>query len=143
MDETANPLREGLRASACRAPCAMVIFGASGDLTKRKLVPALYTLARERCCRRRFAVVGMARREDPDDEFRANMKEASTSSRAAAPSTRRCGTLRPGISYVNGTFDDPATYGGSRGTSKASTRSAARAATASSTSSTPPSEYRD
>ena len=41
-----NPLREGLVGERQPEPCAMVIFGASGDLTKRKLVPALYTLAR-------------------------------------------------------------------------------------------------
>ena len=43
-----NPLREGLQGERVPAPCTMVIFGASGDLTKRKLVPALYSLARDR-----------------------------------------------------------------------------------------------
>ncbi len=48
MDEMANPLREGLQGERIPAPTTMVIFGASGDLTKRKLVPALYSLARDR-----------------------------------------------------------------------------------------------
>ena len=43
-----NPLREGLIGERVPLPCTMVIFGASGDLTKRKLVPALYSLARDR-----------------------------------------------------------------------------------------------
>jgi glucose-6-phosphate 1-dehydrogenase len=44
-------------------PCVMVIFGASGDLTKRKLIPALYNLTRENLLSKEFAVVGCARRE--------------------------------------------------------------------------------
>ncbi|PYV17192.1 MAG: glucose-6-phosphate dehydrogenase, partial [Acidobacteria bacterium] len=50
MAETAtleNPLREGTRVRKTPAPCSVVIFGASGDLTERKLIPALYYLARE------------------------------------------------------------------------------------------------
>ena len=51
MPETAemvNPLREGIRLRRTPDPCAMVIFGASGDLTERKLIPALFYLTRER-----------------------------------------------------------------------------------------------
>jgi glucose-6-phosphate 1-dehydrogenase len=52
------------------SPCAMVIFGASGDLTKRKLIPALYNLAREKLLSREFALVGFARQELTTDGFR-------------------------------------------------------------------------
>src|SRR5262249_26056166 len=52
------------------SPCAMVIFGASGDLTKRKLIPALYNLARENLLSRDFALVGFARQELTTDDFR-------------------------------------------------------------------------
>jgi glucose-6-phosphate 1-dehydrogenase len=71
-----NPLLEGLRAVRPPEPCAMVIFGASGDLTKRKLFPALYSLAYRRLLPEKFAVVGVARTEEGDDEFRERMKEA-------------------------------------------------------------------
>jgi glucose-6-phosphate 1-dehydrogenase len=61
-----------------RRPHAAVltIFGASGDLTKRKLIPALYTLAREKRLPERFAVVGYARSEMTDEIFREKMREA-------------------------------------------------------------------
>jgi glucose-6-phosphate 1-dehydrogenase len=57
-------------------PCVVVIFGASGDLTKRKLVPALYHLVQERLLPAEFAVLGMARHEMTDEEFRTRMREA-------------------------------------------------------------------
>jgi glucose-6-phosphate 1-dehydrogenase len=56
-------------------PCVMVIFGASGDLTKRKLIPALYNLAKDNLLSREFAVVGFARTEMTTDEFRAKCRE--------------------------------------------------------------------
>src|SRR5437867_10843592 len=71
-----NPLLEGLRLPRTPDPCALVIFGASGDLTQRKLFPALYSLAFRRLLPERFAVVGVARTEETDDEFRERMKEA-------------------------------------------------------------------
>ncbi|MSR62312.1 MAG: glucose-6-phosphate dehydrogenase [Planctomycetes bacterium] len=55
-------------------PCAMVIFGASGDLTKRKLIPALYNLSRHRLLPAEFAVVGFARRAGTTESFRAQMR---------------------------------------------------------------------
>src|SRR5439155_591955 len=69
-----NPLREGLAVERIPEPATMVIFGASGDLTKRKLLPALYSLTRERLLPGRFAVVGYARRPLTDDAFRDEMR---------------------------------------------------------------------
>lgn len=57
-------------------PCILVIFGATGDLTSRKLVPALYNLAREGLLPANFACVGFARREKSDEQFRSEMKKA-------------------------------------------------------------------
>ncbi|HEX8913846.1 MAG TPA: hypothetical protein VF796_15970, partial [Humisphaera sp.] len=57
-------------------PCALVIFGASGDLAKRKLLPAVYELAREKLLPEQFALVGYARSEMSDDQFRAEFKQA-------------------------------------------------------------------
>src|SRR5918911_2568604 len=70
-----NPLRAGLRLERTAPPCAMVIFGASGDLTKRKLVPALYNLAQDRLIPAEFAVIGTSRTAMSDEEFRARMRE--------------------------------------------------------------------
>jgi glucose-6-phosphate 1-dehydrogenase len=71
-----NPLLEGLQVRRTPDPCILVIFGASGDLTKRKLFPALYSLACRRLLPEKFAVVGVARSEETDDGFRERMKGA-------------------------------------------------------------------
>jgi glucose-6-phosphate 1-dehydrogenase len=71
-----NPLLEGLQLQRTPEPCVLVIFGASGDLTRRKLFPALYSLALRRLLPEKFAVVGVARSEESDDEFRERMKHA-------------------------------------------------------------------
>jgi glucose-6-phosphate 1-dehydrogenase len=72
-----NPLREGLSARAVPQPCSVVIFGATGDLTHRKLIPALYNLAADGELPPAVTVVGFARREKSDDEFRREMEEAT------------------------------------------------------------------
>jgi glucose-6-phosphate 1-dehydrogenase len=71
-----NPLLEGLRLQRTPEPCALVIFGASGDLTQRKLFPALYSLAFRRLLPEEFGVVGVARTESTDEEFVERMREA-------------------------------------------------------------------
>src|SRR6266516_2742106 len=68
--EASNPFREGLRIKQSLEPCVMVIFGATGDLTHRKLLPALYNLALEHPLPAGFSVVGFARRPYSDDDFR-------------------------------------------------------------------------
>ena len=72
-----NPLREGLSTKAVPQPCAVVIFGATGDLTHRKLVPALYNIAADGELPPAVAVVGFARRPKTDDDFRKEMEEAT------------------------------------------------------------------
>src|SRR3954463_1129046 len=71
-----NPLLEGLRLRRTPDPCALVIFGASGDLTKRKLFPALYSLALRRLLPERLRIVGVARTEESGNQFREAMKAA-------------------------------------------------------------------
>ncbi len=73
-----NPLRTGMRLERTPAPCAMVIFGASGDLTRRKLMPALYHLAQERLLPPGFSVVGFSRTDMSDQQFRDAMRQAVT-----------------------------------------------------------------
>jgi glucose-6-phosphate 1-dehydrogenase len=88
----------------------MVIFGASGDLTKRKLLPALYNLAKDNLLSKEFAVIGFARNELTSQEFRDKL-----SSEIAEFATT---TVDPGlwswfserIYYVSGEFGDPAAY---------------------------------
>lgn len=71
----ANPLREGLRLERTPRPSILTIFGASGDLTVRKLIPALYDLARDRRLPPEFTVVAFARRPYSHEQFREMMKE--------------------------------------------------------------------
>ncbi|HKC65968.1 MAG TPA: glucose-6-phosphate dehydrogenase [Pyrinomonadaceae bacterium] len=71
-----NPLRAGIRLERTAEPCTIIIFGASGDLTKRKLVPALYRLMQERLLPAEFAIIGLARTEMSSDEFRKAMRES-------------------------------------------------------------------
>ena len=73
---TSNPLREGISTQQAPEPCALVIFGATGDLTHRKLVPALYNLAHEGQLPQSFAIVGFARRPKTHDQFRAELRDA-------------------------------------------------------------------
>jgi len=70
---SSNPLRENLRLERSPAPNVMIIFGASGDLTKRKLLPALFNLACDGLLPMNFAVVGFARREKTHEQFREEM----------------------------------------------------------------------
>ena len=71
-----NPLRVGLRQERVISPQCLVIFGASGDLTHRKLIPALFELFRQRRLPTEFAILGCARRPWSDEEFRQRMAEA-------------------------------------------------------------------
>ncbi|MEB3331932.1 MAG: glucose-6-phosphate dehydrogenase [Synechococcaceae cyanobacterium] len=71
-----NPLRVGLRQERVISPQCIVIFGASGDLTHRKLIPALFELYRQRRLPSEFAVLGCARRPWSDEEFRERMAAA-------------------------------------------------------------------
>ena len=75
VDE-ANPLREGLRLRRSPDPCSMVVFGATGDLTRRKIFPALYALALRRLLPERFGVVGVARTEQTTKQWVADMRDA-------------------------------------------------------------------
>ena len=75
--EQSNPLREGLTNRAVPQTCTVVIFGATGDLTHRKLIPALYNIAADGELPPALTVVGFARREKSDDEFRKELEEAT------------------------------------------------------------------
>jgi glucose-6-phosphate 1-dehydrogenase len=76
VSEAENPLLEGLRLRRSADPCAIVIFGASGDLTRRKIFPALYSLAVRRLLPEQVGIVGVARTEQTTKEWAAEMKKA-------------------------------------------------------------------
>src|SRR5206468_3530471 len=72
----ANPLRQNLPRSLATEPCAIVLFGVTGDLTHRKLAPALFQLALRGDLPPEYAVVGFGRRDWSDDQFRDTWKES-------------------------------------------------------------------
>lgn len=71
-----NPLAESTRIERIPDPCVMVIFGASGDLTKRKLIPAVFDLARQGLLPPEFTIVGVGRTMMSDESFRSHLREA-------------------------------------------------------------------
>ncbi len=107
--ESSNPLRAGLIAERVPEPCALVIFGASGDLARRKLVPSLYSLYRERMLPHAFSAVGFARREMP--RFVEEMRAAADRFARLRPVDEGVwASFAEGLSYVAGDYDDPAAW---------------------------------
>jgi glucose-6-phosphate 1-dehydrogenase len=106
-----NPLRAGMRHARTVAPCVMVIFGATGDLTHRKLIPALYNLALEQPLPAEFTTVGVARRPFTDEQFRQQALESVNSfSRRRPVNPAVWQTFSQGLFYCQAPFDEPAGY---------------------------------
>lgn len=106
-----NPFRQGLHGDRLPAPTVVVIFGASGDLTRRKLMPALYNLALARLLPPGFSVLGVSRRPWSDDDFREEQRKGvSEFSRKKPLDEVVWDDLAQGVGYVAGTFENPATY---------------------------------
>ncbi len=101
-----NPLRIGLRDERAAQPSAIVIFGASGDLTHRKLVPALYNLSLDRLLPGGGAVVGVARRDTTDDAFAEGLREGIERHSRRSLDVETWKELAPRFSYVSTTFED-------------------------------------
>ena len=91
-------------------PCAFVIFGAGGDLTRRLLMPALYNLAAARRLPEPFAVIGVARNAVADAEFRHDMKEALRTFATTQLDLAVVDRLVSCFAHVGGDFADPQTY---------------------------------
>ncbi len=102
---TENPLVEGLERLPV-PPTTLVIFGASGDLARRKLLPALYNLAHEGALPERFNLIGISRRELSDDEFRGQAREAIAEFSRSKPSEAVLDGLIERMSYIGNSFDD-------------------------------------
>ncbi len=107
----ANPLREGQQRQRTAPPATMVIFGASGDLTKRKLVPALYNLALEHAIPGEFTVVGVSRSAMSDAQFRDAMREGVDEfSRTGKAKPAVWDGFAQGMYYIPGNTKDPDTF---------------------------------
>jgi glucose-6-phosphate 1-dehydrogenase len=106
-----NPLRFGMRNARTVQPCIMVIFGATGDLTHRKLLPALYNLALEQPLPPQFTVVGVARRPFTNEEFRQQALESiNRFSRNRPVNQAVWETFSRGLYYHQSQFDDTDGY---------------------------------
>src|SRR6202047_5068693 len=91
-------------------PCALVIFGASGDLTKRKLLPSLYNLASYHLLPADFGIIGVARRPLSNDVFRDQLGKALAELGTQPVDPTLWSRFRDRISYCAGEFDNPETY---------------------------------
>jgi glucose-6-phosphate 1-dehydrogenase len=107
--EQDNPLVAGLERLPVR-PTALVIFGATGDLAHRKLLPALYNLAHEGALPERFELIGVARREQEHEEFRDMAKESIERFSRRRPDEAVLKGLVDEMRYVPGEFDDDDVY---------------------------------
>jgi glucose-6-phosphate 1-dehydrogenase len=90
--------------------CIMAIFGASGDLTSRKLLPALYNLARHELLPQDFAILGFAKDELSEEEFRSRVRKDITEYAGAPAGCALCESLVNGAYYMTGDFSSPADY---------------------------------
>lgn len=107
----ANPLREGLSSSRIADPCSITFFGATGDLMKRMLMPAMWNLRLEDLLPSNFAIVGFSRTEMTDDEFRADMRDSIDQfSRTGKATEPLWSDFAKRLSYVSGDFDDTACF---------------------------------
>jgi glucose-6-phosphate 1-dehydrogenase len=109
--EPENPLTEGLERLPV-PPTTLVIFGATGDLARRKLLPALYNLAHDGALPERFHLVGVARREKAHEDYRSDCEQAIRQFSRRTPDEDVLKGLLEHVKYVPGVFDDDAVYGG-------------------------------
>ena len=106
-----NPFREGLKTDRATAPCQLVIFGASGDLTNRKLLPAIYNLAQADLLPPSFSVIGFSRDKMDEADFRQRLKTAvATSGDVRVRDDAVLARLVEQTHYVGGDFHDAAAY---------------------------------
>jgi glucose-6-phosphate 1-dehydrogenase len=107
--EPQNPLTAGLERLPV-APTTLVIFGATGDLARRKLLPALYNLAHDGALPERFHLVGVARREKEHEHYRQECEQAIRQFSRRTPDEDVLKRLLEHVRYVPGTFDEASVY---------------------------------
>ena len=107
----ANPLRAGLASNRIADPCSIVFFGASGDLMKRMLLPAMWNLRLEDMLPGNYGITGFSRSEFTDDEFRTEMKKSVDEfSRTGPAKDPLWSDFASHLSYVTGSFDDDGAF---------------------------------
>jgi glucose-6-phosphate 1-dehydrogenase len=104
-----NPLVEGLERLPVH-PTTLVIFGGTGDLAHRKLLPAIYNLAHEGALPERFNLIALSRSEIPNDEYRTMARESIQQNSRRASDEQVLDKLLEQVRYVPGTFDDDAVF---------------------------------
>src|SRR6266480_768628 len=107
--EQENPLVEGLKRLPVH-PTTLVIFGATGDLAKRKLLPAIYNLAHEGALPERFNLVGVSRGEQTDEEFQKLARDSIEQFSRRPPDDKVLSALVERMRYVAGSFDQGDMY---------------------------------
>ncbi|HVR40076.1 MAG TPA: glucose-6-phosphate dehydrogenase [Thermoanaerobaculia bacterium] len=106
-----NPLREGLEQERVPEASCLVIFGASGDLTQRKLIPGLYSLAHDGLLPAGQTIIGFSRPDFTDDAFRMAMREACDKHARQRPVDEAVWeNFAKGLFYVQGNFNEPEAY---------------------------------
>jgi glucose-6-phosphate 1-dehydrogenase len=105
----ANPLRLNLPRARVPDPCSVVLFGATGDLTHRKLAPALFRLAVEGQMPSEYAIVGFARRDWDDRRFREELRQ-TLEPEGGANFAATWPPFAEHILFSSGNFDEPAAY---------------------------------
>jgi glucose-6-phosphate 1-dehydrogenase len=105
-----NPFRVGLRQERIPEPQIIVIFGASGDLTQRKLIPAIYQMRRDRRLPPEITVVGVARRDWSHDYFRQHAKEGVIEFGGGIGSEAEWEEFARGLYYCSGDIDRQESY---------------------------------
>jgi glucose-6-phosphate 1-dehydrogenase len=91
-------------------PCVFVIFGASGDLTRRKLLPAIFNLAESNHLPSSFAILGVARNVIEEGTFRAEMREQVRNAEGEPLEPEKWNPIEERLHYMSGEFDDPELY---------------------------------
>src|SRR3954452_19947603 len=112
MPESAlrNPLAPGMGRGQFAQPCTLVIFGGGGDLTRRKLLPALYNLALDGVLPTNFAVLGFALNEMDDQSYRAFARSGVEEFSRRAIDEGLWHDFERSLFYLPGSFDDPASF---------------------------------
>ena len=105
-----NPLLDGLRIEPTPTPTSLVIFGASGDLTRRKLLPAIYRLARGQRLPAQFSIIGVARSPMTDDEFRQQFHDSLKEFAELPKPDDVSSAVASCMGYLQGEMDDPGLY---------------------------------
>ncbi len=107
--EETNPLVEGLERVPIH-PTTLVIFGGTGDLAKRKLLPAIYNLAQEGALPERFNLIAIARTDQPHEDYQQMARESIEEFSRQEPNEDVLDKLLENMRYIPGSFDDDSVY---------------------------------